>query len=102
MIAFTNTIFGALDPTVDHVYSTHGEIDPWRPMGVQEHINANSPTFVLPRKFFHFKSKHLNYVAIISGESHVADLYSASEFDSPFMAAHKMRIFALISRWLGL
>ena len=46
----TNVIYGATNPRVNNVYSTHGEIDPWRPMGVQEDINESSPTVILPRK----------------------------------------------------
>jgi Serine carboxypeptidase S28 len=43
-------IYGALAPNVRNVYSTHGQLDPWRPMGVQEDINEASPTVILPRE----------------------------------------------------
>lgn len=47
-----NTIYGSLQPNVRNVYSTHGQLDPWRPMGVQKDINEFSQTFILPRKQF--------------------------------------------------
>uniref|UniRef100_T1GS61 Uncharacterized protein n=1 Tax=Megaselia scalaris TaxID=36166 RepID=T1GS61_MEGSC len=32
----TNQLFGGLDPGTDNVYFTHGQLDPWRAMGLQE------------------------------------------------------------------
>jgi Serine carboxypeptidase S28 len=46
----TNVIYGSKTPNVRNVYSTHGQFDPWRPMGVQEDINEWSPTVILPSK----------------------------------------------------
>lgn len=36
----TNEFFGALNPEVENVYMTHGQLDPWRAMGVQEEGRA--------------------------------------------------------------
>jgi Serine carboxypeptidase S28 len=47
----TNIIYGEMSPNVRNVYSTHGELDPWRAMGVQKDINVHSPTFILPREY---------------------------------------------------
>jgi len=80
----TNTIFGALDPRVRNVYSTHGQLDPWRPMGVQEDINEFSPTVILPL------------------ESHCSDLYSLRDSDTPEMRDSKLRIFELVQEWTGI
>ncbi|CRK95698.1 CLUMA_CG009156, isoform A [Clunio marinus] len=80
----TNIIYGALNPSVRNVYSTHGEFDPWRPMGVQEDINEYSPTVILPR------------------QSHCSDLYSVSELDTPELLESKQRIFSLLRQWLGM
>lgn len=50
----TNVIFGGMNPAVTNVFFTQGQLDPWRPMGLQEDLNAQSPTVVIPCKF----SKH--------------------------------------------
>lgn len=47
----TNVIYGSLFPNARNVYSTHGQLDPWRTMGVQEDINEHSPTVILPREY---------------------------------------------------
>lgn len=31
----TNAVFGGLKPEVENVYITHGQLDPWRAMGIQ-------------------------------------------------------------------
>jgi Serine carboxypeptidase S28 len=46
-----NAFYGGKKPNVNNVYSTHGQFDPWRPLGVQEDINESSPTVILPREF---------------------------------------------------
>lgn len=48
---YFNSVHGGKKPNVTNVYSTHGQFDPWRPLGVQEDINESSPTVILPRKF---------------------------------------------------
>ena len=83
-VDFTNILYGAMDPATNNVYSTHGQIDPWSPMGVHEDINEFSPTVILPR------------------ESHCADLYSISARDSSYMLESKNRIFELSKLWLDL
>lgn len=45
-VAATNQLFGGLEPNVENVYFTHGQLDPWRAMGIQ---NATEATIV-PRK----------------------------------------------------
>jgi hypothetical protein len=61
----TNVIYGALDPSVRNVYSTHGQLDPWRAMGAQEDINEFSPTVILPREFITKCKNGLNMLAWI-------------------------------------
>jgi hypothetical protein len=46
-----NEIYGGKNQNVKNVYSTHGQFDPWRPLGIQEDINQWSPTTILPREF---------------------------------------------------
>lgn len=83
-VDFTNMLYGAMEPATNNVYSTHGQIDPWSPMGVHEDINEFSPTVILPL------------------ESHCADLYSIRDTDSPEMLESKNRIFELSKIWLNL
>lgn len=46
-IAATNEYFGGLSPNVENVYFTHGHLDPWRAMGIQNETEAT----ILPGKF---------------------------------------------------
>jgi hypothetical protein len=78
----TNVIYGAQNPTVANVYSVHGELDPWSPMGVQEDINVHSPTVFCPL------------------ESHCPDLGSVSDNDLPATRESKLRLFGLVKQWL--
>ncbi|KAG5670378.1 hypothetical protein PVAND_000648 [Polypedilum vanderplanki] len=78
----TNVIYGGLNPNVRRVYSSHGEFDPWAPMGVRWDINDESPTVILPR------------------QSHCSDTSSISDRDRPEVREHKERLFQVILRWL--
>ncbi|XP_059621345.1 putative serine protease K12H4.7 [Phlebotomus argentipes] len=81
-INVTNQNNNGLNPIITNVYSTHGQLDPWRPMGVQTDVNSFAPTVVIPMA------------------SHCADLYSISDDDSPEMLASKLRIASLVRQWL--
>lgn len=37
-----------MNPAVNNVYFTQGQIDPWRAMGIQNDLNARSPADVIP------------------------------------------------------
>ena len=76
-------IYGSFEPNVRRVYSSHGEFDPWAPMGVRWDINEESPTVILPM------------------ESHCSDRNSISDRDTPEMRAHKERVFQVILGWLN-
>lgn len=39
-IAATNEYFGGLSPNVENVYFSHGQLDPWRAMGIQNETEA--------------------------------------------------------------
>lgn len=73
-----------MTPLNTNTIYTHGSIDPWRPMGVQTDVNADSP------------------VVILEGYSHCADLYSISASDSQQMRETKERVTSLVRQWLGL
>lgn len=49
-ISKTNVFYGGLDPQIDNVFFTHGEMDPQRSLGPSEDINPNSPVVVMSRK----------------------------------------------------
>lgn len=78
----TNAKYGALNPRVTNVYFTHGSIDPWSAIGVQETQNEAAPAYVIPR------------------HSHCADLYSASGRDTPEMKHVKDTIWSLVDKWI--
>ncbi|XP_059621346.1 thymus-specific serine protease-like [Phlebotomus argentipes] len=76
-----NAKFGGLKPQVKNVYSTHGQLDPWRVAGAPENINADSPTTIIPL------------------HSHCSDLESISDQDHPSLSAAKERIRSFIKNW---
>lgn len=39
----TNLVFGGLEPQVENVYMTHGQLDPWRAAGIE---NATQATII--------------------------------------------------------
>jgi hypothetical protein len=80
----TNQIYGGFNPFFTNVYSTHGQWDPWRPMGIKTDLNSRTPVSVIP------------------GVAHCADLYSIASSDSAEMKAVKNKIFSLVKTWLGL
>lgn len=45
-----NTVYGALNPAVSNVVFTHGQLDPWRSMGIQKDLNRNVQAIVIPGK----------------------------------------------------
>jgi len=79
-----NVMYGDLNPNVSNVYFTHGMIDPWRAMGIQNDLNDRSPADVIP------------------GASHCADLSSNSPNDTPRMREVRDRIYNLVRLWIGL
>ncbi|XP_055693685.1 putative serine protease K12H4.7 [Lutzomyia longipalpis] len=81
-IYVTNLDHNGMYPIITNVYSTHGQLDPWRPMGVQTNVNSFAPVVVIP------------------GASHCMDLYSISPSDTPEMLASKQRTTSLVRQWL--
>lgn len=83
-IAQTNVNHLGFETQVTNVFFTHGEIDPWRPMGVQTDVNADSP------------------VVILEGHAHCQDLASIQLGDSQQMRATKEAVTARVREWLGM
>jgi len=79
----SNVRFGGFNPQVTNVYFTHGQLDPWHPMGVLEDVNDSSPVTMLPLA------------------AHVSDLGAISTNDSPEMRLSKEQVRLLIHQWLG-
>lgn len=80
----TNNRHNGFVPDVTNVFFTHGEFDPWRPMGVQEPLNENTPTVIL------------------QGHAHCQDLYSISIDDSEQMRSTKLLVTSYVRKWLNL
>ncbi|KAL5290289.1 hypothetical protein ACFFRR_009935 [Megaselia abdita] len=77
-IAATNEFFGALNPGTDNVYFTHGQLDPWRAMGLQEEGKAT----------------------VIPEHAHCMDFGSISDSDTAEMKASKVKVAELVRTWL--
>ncbi|XP_034117630.1 putative serine protease K12H4.7 [Drosophila nasuta] len=78
-VAETNEYFGGLEPNVENVYITHGQLDPWRAMGIQNETQAT----ILPEY------------------AHCKDFGSISASDSSEMRASKERVAELVRQWLN-
>lgn len=78
----TNNKHNGFVPNISNVYTTHGEFDPWRPMGITEPLNEDTPTVIL------------------TGYSHCKDLGSISDADTPQMRQTKMDITNHVRKWL--
>lgn len=80
----TNNRHKSFTPAVTNVFFTHGEYDPWRPMGVQVALNEDTPTVIL------------------QGYAHCQDLSSISDRDSEQMLNTKLQIKSYVRKWLGM
>lgn len=78
----TNEKYGGYNSNVENVFFTHGQIDPWRVMGVQETQISTSPAMV------------------IHGASHCQDLNPLDPSDNLEMRAAKLKIKELIEDWI--
>ncbi|KAM8704255.1 hypothetical protein ACLKA7_008799 [Drosophila subpalustris] len=74
----TNQYFGGLTPNVENVYLTHGHLDPWRAMGIQNESEAT----------------------IIPEYAHCKDFDSIKDSDTSEMRASKEKIAELVRQWL--
>ncbi|XP_036347129.1 uncharacterized protein LOC118756474, partial [Rhagoletis pomonella] len=78
-VAATNELFGGLEPNVENVYFTHGQLDPWRAMGIHDEEQAT----ILPLY------------------AHCKDFGSISDSDTAELRASKLKIAELVRKWLG-
>lgn len=49
-ISNSETSFGGLNPGVERVFFTHGELDPSRDKGPTQDLNPNAPVVVMSRE----------------------------------------------------
>ena len=49
-IAKTNVFYGGMNPEINNVFLTHGEMDPSRSLGPNEDLNPQSPVVVMSCK----------------------------------------------------
>ncbi|XP_055847737.1 putative serine protease K12H4.7 [Episyrphus balteatus] len=74
----SNKDFGGLNPNVENVYITHGQLDPWSSMGITDS----------------------NKATVIPLYAHCKDFGSISSSDSSEMRASKQNIANLVREWL--
>lgn len=43
-----NATYGGLNPSITNVVFTHGQLDPWRALGVQKSLNKDAIAIVIP------------------------------------------------------
>ncbi|XP_055921973.1 putative serine protease K12H4.7 [Eupeodes corollae] len=75
----TNKYFGGLNPNVENVYITHGQLDPWSAMGITDSDKAT----------------------VIPLYAHCKDFGSISSSDTSEMQASKLKIAQLVREWLA-
>ena len=78
----TNKNYGGINNEITNLYITHGQLDPWSPLGIQKSVNK------------------LSFATIIPGYSHCPDLLSVSSKDTDEMNASKMKILELVRSWI--
>lgn len=76
-----NTNYGALTPNVQQAIFTHGELDPWRTIGITQ-SRLNAPALV------------------ISGSPQGAELLDFNDSDSDILRAAKNTIAAYVAYWV--
>lgn len=95
-----NGVFGGKQPAVSKVIFTHGELDPFRSLGVQSDLNDESPVIVIPRKFVYNIIIHFClYYMFFLGASHASDMDSIGEDDWPELVEAKEMVRDTIFRW---
>ncbi|XP_055921970.1 putative serine protease K12H4.7 [Eupeodes corollae] len=75
----TNEYFGGLNPEVENVYISHGELDPWHAMGITDKDKAT----------------------MIPLHAHCQDFGSIKSSDTEEMKASKEKIAQLVRDWLS-
>lgn len=78
-VAQTNVDFGGMEPNVENVYMTHGELDPWNPIGHGVDEGAT----------------------VITNASHCNDFSSIDSSFSLEMRNSKLRLAELVREWLA-
>lgn len=78
-----NLLYGSFKPTASNVYYSHGQVDPWSAMGVDEDVSSSAPVTVIPLV------------------AHCADMGSINANDGPEMLESKQRVVKLAGEWLG-
>lgn len=105
-----NIIYGGMNPAVTNVFFTQGQLDPWRPMGIQGNFSDAAPGVVISSNIkillelsaIYFLTIKLYLSSFLAVASHTQDLYSMSPNDHPDMTAAKEQITELVREWLGL
>jgi len=96
----TNQYFGGLTPGVENVYLSHGQLDPWRAMGIQDPDQAT----IIPGehliKVTIFETENIIFYYDPLEHAHCRDFESISSSDSAELKASKERIAELVREWV--
>lgn len=50
-----NALYGEWNPSVSNVIFTHGQLDPWRAMGVQTDVSRTAPVIIIRGRLIEIK-----------------------------------------------
>lgn len=101
----TNEKYGGLNPAVTNVYFTHGELDPWKPVGVLNDLAEDAPATVIPCNNFFNNNKDIALLISyfkFSVVSHVGDFGTISSNDTIGLSFSKKKVRELLIKWLNL
>jgi len=79
----SEVLFGGMNPQIEQVFFTHGELDPSRNKGPTEDLNPNAP------------------VVVMSRQSANRDFESSSDTDDEILLQTKARARELILQWIS-
>lgn len=102
-ISRTNVFYGGLNPEIDNVFLTHGEMDPRRSLGPSQDITPNSPVIVMSRKFCTVRMifKGLIKYHLFLVQSFGRDFGSPAETDYAVLQQTKARARELMEQWVS-
>lgn len=98
-----NVAYGALDPHVDQVIFSHGELDPWRTIGVLETDGHGSLAVIVPRNYdrsIQTTGINANNIIFSLESPQGAELADFSTTDSVALAEVKNAIADQIRSWI--
>lgn len=99
-----NVAHGGLSPSVTNVIFTHGNLDPWRTIGVLEDVNPEATVLIIDGKYICKRSLYsiINIFYLYNiGSAQSTDLLGFSENDTQAETDAKLIIKELIRYWVA-